>query len=375
MGVKIYYYLVIAVLVFGMLMPQKGKKRIYYIILMALIHAFVCGFRYMYLTGDLRKYAASYNQMEGMAWTSESVLRGGKNVGFGLLLKLLSTITHGDFQILLIVIAVITELALAMLVYRYSPRPWMSYLVWDCLSFYIFGFSAIKQALAMSVLMWAVTGILERKPKKFLLFAVIAGLIHMPAFAFLPAYWIAKRRVTGDTILFAVAAAVAIFFLRTQIVAIISPLYYEEETFVLGESGLGMRFFFIIGLLAVGILIKGFEERDFSALFHLIVISAILQMFSGFDNVFTRMADYYFQFSVLYIPLLFLSSPGDTRMMQNGPYGARAVFRTDPKIKAYAVFFTVALLMLYYYKTQLSATILYDVDNYLNYRFMWTVVN
>lgn len=375
MGVKIYYLIVIAVLVLGMLMPQKGKNRIYYIALMALLHAFVCGFRYMYLTGDLRKYAWSYYQMEGVSWTSDAVLQGGRNIGFGLLNKLFSTLTHGDFQILLIVIAIITELALAMLIYRCSPRPWLSYFVWNCLSFFVFSLSALKQSLAMALLMWAAIGIIERRPKRFLIFVLLAGLVHMPALIFLPAYWIAKRRVTTDTIVLAVVAAVVIFFLRKPIVDIVSPLYYENETFVLNETGLGLRFFFLIGLLMVGILIKGFDDQSFATVFHLIVIAAILQMFSGFDNVFTRMADYYFQFSVLYIPMMFYYLPEENRTPQIESKVGMERTRLEHKTRTLAVVVTVGLLMLYYYKTQLSVTNANEADNYLNFRFMWDVVN
>ena len=37
----------------------RNKEKIY-IIIMAIIHAFVCGFRYQYLTGDLQTYHNVY---------------------------------------------------------------------------------------------------------------------------------------------------------------------------------------------------------------------------------------------------------------------------------------------------------------------------
>ena len=60
MGVKIYWMIIVAVIILGLIMPQKGYYKKYYVILMAGLHTFVCGFRYMYLVGDLRKYAAGY---------------------------------------------------------------------------------------------------------------------------------------------------------------------------------------------------------------------------------------------------------------------------------------------------------------------------
>ena len=196
MGVRVYYYMVAAVLGFGVLLPQHGRQKKVYIALMAVLHAFVCGWRYMYLTGDLRKYAWNYYTITESGWFSEEVIDNGRNFGFAWLTKLLSQITDGDFQILLIVIAVITEIAVAVIIYRYSPAPWLSYLLWDCFGFYIFGFSAIKQALAMGLLMFAFTGIMEERPRRFFFWTVLAGCIHTPALIFLPAYWMAKSRLS-----------------------------------------------------------------------------------------------------------------------------------------------------------------------------------
>ena len=160
MGVKVYYYMVAAVLGFGLLLPQHGRQKKIYITLMAILHTFVCGWRYMYLTGDLRKYAWGYYTIPEFGWFSEEVFNGGRNFGFFWLQKLFSTWTDGDFQIFLIFIAIVTELAVAIIIYRYSPAPWLSYLLWNCFAFYVFGFSAIKQALAMGLLMLAFVGIM-----------------------------------------------------------------------------------------------------------------------------------------------------------------------------------------------------------------------
>ena len=175
MGVRVYYYIVVAVLGFAVLLPQHGRQKKTYITLMAILHAFVCGWRYMYLTGDLRKYAWGYYGITEYGWFSEEVFNGGRNSGFFWLQKLFSTLTSGDFQVFLIFIAVVSEIALAIIIYRYSPAPWLSYLLWNCFGFYLFGFSAIKQALAMALLMLAFIGIMEEKPKKFLLWTALAG--------------------------------------------------------------------------------------------------------------------------------------------------------------------------------------------------------
>ena len=170
-----------------------------------------------------------------------------------------------------------------------------------------------------------------------------------------------------------IAAAAIIFMFRDQIVVFVSEYYYEEETMELlqfGTEGLGGRFFMIILVLICGALLKGFKEKEFESLFHIIVVSAIFQMFSAYNNVFTRFADYYFQFSILFIPLIFYPGPHQNRV--NKSYMRAKLVFNDRSM----VFLTIMLtfiLLCYYQYTCLGMTIANPVDDYLNFRFMWDV--
>lgn len=369
MGVRVYYYVVAAVLLFGALLPQHGKQKRIYIALMAALHTFICGWRYMYLTGDLLKYSGQYTRIYPVnGWFSEQVFDGGRNFGFAWLSKLLSLISNGNFQILLIVIAVITEIAVAVIIYRYSPAPWLSYLLWDCFGFYIFGFSAIKQALAMGLLMFAFTGIMEERPRRFFLWTVLAGCIHAPALIFLPAYWIAKSKLSVRRMTAYVISAVLIFIFRNQIVTFISEFYYDETAFTVNDR-LGGRFMMIAALIAAGVFLRGFSGKNFSKLFNLMIAAAILQMFSGFDNVFSRLTDYYFQFLILYLPMMFYP---EMDISLGGKSQIRRIALSQGQ-RVVALLFVALLAFFYYYQTNLNAKIDYEVDNYLNYRFCWEV--
>ena len=368
---SIYWIIVVLVIVLGMIMPQQGSKRKYYIIIMAIIHAFVCGFRYQYLTGDLQTYHNVYVTLPNFSWFSEEVIQEGRNTGFYMFMKLIAMLTNSNYQIFLLVVAIIIEFSVALLIYKYSPLPWLSYLVWNCVGFYIFGFSAIKQALSMAFIVFAMICILESKVQYFMISVLIAGFIHAPAFAFLPAYWLAKRRINKWMIGVYIAAAGIIFLFRDQIVVFVSEYYYEEETMELlqfGTEGFGNRFFMIVLVLVCGVLMKGFREKAFESLFHIIVVSAIFQMFSVYNNVFTRFADYYFQFSVLFIPLIFYH--GIQKNQENKYYMQPMLLFNNRSITFLVIILTVVLIWYYQY-TCLGTTIANPVDDYLNFRFMW----
>ena len=371
MGVTMYWLIIAVTVILGQVMPQHGRKRIRYIAVMALIHAFVSGFRYMYLTGDLMKYQWNYVDYLNHDYFSEHLLQEGINTGFLWFCKLISTWSDGDFQVFLVVVAVIIEAALAMIVYKYSPIPWISFLVWNCMGFYIFGFSALKQSLAMAIVMLAMVAVLENRCGTFVVLTLIAGFIHFPAYAFFPAYWIAKARIRPLTIICYVAAALLIFTFQTPIVEYITDIYYEEGELILSDSAaLGGRFFMMVVILVMGICLKGFGDRRFEKLFNIMVVAAVFQMFCRYDNIFTRFADYYFQMSVLFLPLMVSSLATDPRL---GGSHQRAIFRFNKRSLEFIAICMAVYLIWYYNKTCLSTTISNEVDNFLNYRSMWDV--
>lgn len=372
MGITVYWLILALVVILGMVMPQQGHRRKYYIILMAALHAFVSGFRYQYLTGDLLKYAWGYhNTYPNHGYFSEEVLNKWVNTGFFWMSKFLSDLSGGDFQVMLVVAAVLIELALAILIYKYSPRPWLSYLVWNCIGFYIFGFSALKQSIAMALVMLAMDAILDDRPKRFLLFALLAGFVHFPAFAFLPAYWIARAKIRPATLLAYIVAAILIFVFQNPIVSFITNIYYEEGELMLADSvDLGGRFYMMVVILVMGACLKGFRDTRFNKLFNLMVVAAIFQMFAGYDNIFTRFADYYFQISVLFLPLMVSS---DATNPQLGGTHRGAAFPFNRRSLTLIAFAMAVYLVWYYNRTTLSQTIEYAVDDYLNYRSMWDV--
>ena len=226
----------------------------------------------------------------------------------------------------------------------------------------------IPESEARMLLMFAFTGIMEERPRKFFLWTVLAGCIHTPAFVFLPAYWFAKSKLSMHKLLIYIASAGLIFLFRTQIVTFVSEFYYEEASYMVNDR-LGGRFIMIVALLIAGVALRGFSGKNFSKLFNLIVIAAILQMFSGFDNVFTRLTDYYFQFLVLYLPMMFY--PERDERLNNG-YQIRHLALTHQQRSA-AILCVVLLAGVYYYTTNLNITITNAIDDYLNYRFSWEV--
>lgn len=367
MGVAIYYIILAAVIVLGRLMPQSGKKKKNYIILMAALHAFVSGFRYKLLTGDLQKYAYTFLTVKDKDWFSEDVFSEGRNFLFMWFLKAVNQITDGNFQIVLIIIAVFIELAVAIVVFKHSPSPWLSYLIWNCFGFYSFGFSALKQSFAMGFILLAFSAIMEKKPVKFIIFVVIAGFIHFPAIIFLPAYIIASRKITYKNAIIYIVIAILIFALRNDIVELSSDFYYEDKNFV-SSGRISGRFLMLCLIIIAGVFIKGVDGIKFSTVLSIVAIGTIIQLFSSFDNVFTRLADYYLQMLIVFIPMIFTDFEDEKYDDSSVSY---KLFLSKKQKKLLTICLVIISIAFYYF-TVLSVKMV-SVDDYLSYKFSWEV--
>ena len=369
MGNTPYILMVAAVLAFGAIMPQKGPKRIRYIILMTVLHTCLCGFRYMFITGDLHKYYYTFLNSGNYAWFSSELWEEGRNFGFYYFNKIVHLLSGGDFQVLLLAIAAIVHISLGYVVYRYSSRPWLSYLIWNCMGFFIFGFSAIKQALAMAFVMLSFVGIAEKRLGLYLTMMAIAGSIHMPALVFLPAYWLAQMKVNHNVIILYVILGIVIYVFKNQFVAFIRSFYYEDDEVLMYSGGIGNRMIMILGFTLFGLLFRGFQDPVFGKLFHIMAVASILQLLAGFDNIFTRMTDYYFQMSVLYLPMTFF--PRENAHLERD--GMQAVLPFNRRSMALIAGVIAVFLLWFYWTYAVNITISVEVDNYLNYRSMWDV--
>lgn len=364
---NIYWGVLTAVIILGIMMPQEGYAKKYYVILMTVIHTFICAFRYEYLAGDLIKYHTEFSNMQSVGYFSKEAIHNWRNTGFYWLMKFVGGLSNENYKLFLIVIAIFTCVVTAVLIYKYSPKPWLSFTVWNCMTFYVlYDFLAIKQGLAMAILMLAMMCVFEKKLVGFLIYTLMAGFIHMPALIFLPAYFIANRKLNNSMIAIYIISAVAIFITRRRIVDWLSDVYYDDS-FTLVSEGIGGRVVVIVLILLAGLFMKGFREKIFSQLFNIVVVAAILQMFSGFDNVFTRLADYYLQFTILFIPMIFYESKNTEIDRDASP----ALFSFDKKSVQLIVAVLVVILIWWYRTTFLGITISNEVDNFINYRFMW----
>lgn len=313
--------------------------------------------------GDLVKYYSLYLQCNAPGdW--DRVFAEFGNVGIRIFFRL-SGMVGISYDICIFLIALFSAVTLGMVVYRYSPVPYWSYLVFIGMGFYLFTYSGLKQTIAMGFLMLAAMGMFEGNWKKFLIWTLVGSLFHTPALIFLPAYYVARQRFTQKHVLFLLLVAAGIFVFRDRIVEIASEAYYEDEGKFNADGQIGGRTLMMLLILFVAAFLRPVQTKDkiYCQTFNLMVIAAMIQYFSMYNNVFTRLADYYYQFVVVFMPL----------MMETGTHQelAKPNYKVKKNDKTIYVLLSVGITLfaLWFYKGTIEGSwILLN-----NYKFVWEI--
>lgn len=285
---------------------KKGSKA--FIFTATAVMFVIIGLRDAYSIGidSASSYISSFNKI---ASGNMQLVEDGENFLFYYLMKVVSDLSGGNYQTFVIVISAIVMLCTGHFVSRYSVSPIQSFCYYWGLLLYIFMFSAEKQALAMAVLLLAFDAIIDRKPIRFILLVLIASQFHFPALVFLPAYWIAKIKIDRNFVFVLGGMLILTFIFRDVILNLMLGTYGgdEIEATMSGQALLRTKSLIMIVIVVAALILRPPTEEDrlYSILLKFMGLSIIFQTFCGYNNIFERLANYYFQFAIIFIPLVF----------------------------------------------------------------------
>ncbi len=354
---SVYHWLVILILALAVFMRgDRAHNRSFIILAVALMFC-VFGLRDCYSVGidSSTSYVGQFERVSNRDWDQlpdftdwlgleegiEDEERSGhtRNIGLPWVMKAVSEATNGDYQMFIVVTALFVMISFAVFIYRFSPSPIQSILLYFGLLFYTFNFSALKQSIAMAIILFAAAAIVDRKPLWFILLTLLASMFHFPAIVFLPSYWIAHMKLGKSYLLMLSIVFLVTYLFRDQLVTIMTDAYstiINETTMRFLANKVIVMLFIIV--MAVLIRPPVPEDEVYCSFLMLIGVAAVIQTFAGYNNTFERLADYYFQFAVVFIPMAFEDVPPKTRYLREGDrqllqmvtpyvYGAFAIWR------------------------------------------------
>ncbi len=306
---NIYMFMAAAILLLAACMRGNIPQNKHYIIWSCLIMFVVYGLRDTYSMGvdTSSSYLNHFRQLQNTTWlqlSNDTTLFN--NPLWRYTGKLAYVALNGDYQLFVSIISGFVMLVFGRFIYRYSVNPVKSFIYYWGLWFFTFNFSALKQSIAMSLILLAFDAMMEKKLIRYLITVIFAAFYHFPAIVFLPAYWLIKLN-PRSYLFFLIAGFAAVYLWRDQIVRFITQFYYEDKVFAEQNRFWTGKVLVMLVLVLISYIRRPPSKEDlvYSASLQFVAIATVIQLFSVYNNVFERLADYYFQFSVIFVPFFF----------------------------------------------------------------------
>lgn len=358
------WIILFVVMAITLLYPQNNKyQKVKCIRRVAIALILFAGLRSWWY-GDLTKYYHGFLDASVLSLKEIYEAEGFRNIGIQICFKVMYSVSGKyGYDIFIFIVSFFSIATLSKVIARFSPSPYYSYLMFICMGLYSFTYSGLKQTIAMGFCCLAMIELLDGTFKKFLFYVILGALFHAPALLFFIAWPLSRKKIDQAYFLILVIAIAVVFVCRNQIAYFLENAYYSAETaeeLVSSGEAVGGRFIMMIVILLGSTFMRPPNGNDiiFSRTYSVIVLAAIFQMFSVFDNNYTRLADYFFQFITIFTSLFMEQYEYD----KNGERRLYGVFTNSSKIYMLAAI-VITVFSLWFYKGQIA-----DLQNYY---FFW----
>ncbi|WP_121610101.1 EpsG family protein [Mesobacillus foraminis] len=269
--------------------------------------------------------------------------------GFNILQGILQSFS-GDPQILIFTTALITNILIILVLYKYSRMIDLSLYVYITSGMYTVSMNGIRQYLAAAILFCATKFLLTGQFKKYLLVILFASTIHNSALVFIPIYFIVRREAWTKVTFLILALAVLIVLgfneFSNFLFSTIKDTHYGQYS-EFSEGGASVLRV-IVNAVPVIIAFLGREKLKYmwpksDYIVNLSVINLVFLIVSTQNWIFARFTIYFSLYNLILISWIVLLFKYNNR---------RFVYFSI--IVCYLVFF--------YYEQVISLNIMYDSD-------------
>lgn len=307
----------------------KHKKTFCFIVSLQLF--LILSLRNPMLGTDLQIYSKGFQYISGLSFTelisklhlikvADLIFPFSFESGYTILNWLLSKVGFGS-QGLLAVCAAINVISIGRFVYKYSDEPALSFAIFISFNMYYYCFGILRQSLALSVMLWAVPYIMDRKYLKAAIVILFAFFMHRTAIVVFPLIILANIKVKKNYFIYTyMVGAILIFaaslIYRTLILRLMQLMNigYISIDFHINN--------FTVLIMAIGIIIyliidfKVFEIQSLNLSCWAVVLLFLFQPFAMCNETFARATEMYTVFFIVLIPgLIYRYKNKNTRII------------------------------------------------------------
>lgn len=286
---------------------DKASKKLYCAIV-SVNMALISGLRAYSVGPDTANYVWYFMRDSTRSFSDILFTNTDLEKGYILLEYIISRFTINP-TVFFLVVAFFFMAMTSILIYRYSSEPCLSFFVFASLGFFTFSMLASRQTLALGITLLSFKFIKERRVIPFLVSVGIAMNFHLSSVAFLPAYFLARKKLTKTYVIGAIIGIPGAYLLKEQAFNLLSKVTKYNYTSIENEGP------YVLITLMILVFVGGFIQResvlkrssDNMMLYNMSFSSIIVAMLTFVHPSAIRVAYYYHIYLILFIPEIILS--------------------------------------------------------------------
>lgn len=269
------------------------------------------GFRDVTVGADTAQYKALFLQSQTLplgAFTDrffEIVFTESEDPGFYLFQRLIQYVIT-DYQVYLVLIAMIFMIPLGYFIYKYSSEPLISFLLFSVLFYEFFAVTGLRQTVATAlVVLVGYHFVRVRKLGWFLLLVCIAMTIHKSSLIFVPFYFLANKQLTKAYLMTMFGVIVGLFVFRNPFFDLLVQVSGYDTYSAMDGAGAVNFSLMLLSVLFVALWRKDqILANNPSAIhfFNALLLAACLLPLTFLNPSMMRLVQYFSLFLLLMIP-------------------------------------------------------------------------
>lgn len=273
---------------------------------------------------DTENYVRTFDFLAYSSSAIPALITSGVEIGFVLLTYFLKKIIENNYVVFFIYGILINALYVKAAIKQNLNLVIFLCFFFSFLGLYIMSFNILRQCIALAIIFYATTFILEGKNKKFILMCILASLFHYSAIVCLPFIWAYKFRNTLYRFWYLVMAGTVascssiLMFFSTLNERYSSYASSPEDGNNLKSLTLLSLYLIILAFSLFGLKFISLKYRSnfkFYSILYTIYISIVFFSYSlGFSNQALDRIIIYFAWPAVFIVDLFLKSIPDKNL-------------------------------------------------------------
>lgn len=260
-------------------------------------------------------YIPMFNRIKEMSFSEVLTIYPAYRGNLIAIFTKLFTLICDNQYIWLICVSIPFVIAAGKLIYEDSEYPAMSFFMLFGTHIYLVNMFLIRHSIAMAILICSFSFIKQRKPIKFILTVILAGMFHTTAFVFLIAYPVAIMRFNWKIYVITLVGSFVIIRYNSMFFDLLFT-YMDNEyysNYVRSSGSKLLTYFYISLLILICIIVcrwfskkKTLEKKE-EMYFNITCLSVVTMGFTSVVVDFYRIGMFFGIYGVILLPNLIRS--------------------------------------------------------------------